>query len=722
MFAPLRRATKAWLLTALAASIVPWSAHAFSLGLYATTPVPGTNDIYNFIGASHDGANVGNGAAYADGAANDALTYVAGDRVDQGQTFTTGSNTNGYQVNAVWLQHVGYTANSVATYWQMNSGVLLTARITDPAQAGAASFALRTETYTTTGAEGWSGSHNSLNGDGYWVRVAFATPVSLAPNTTYGFDFTSATTGVFFEWLGASNAVFAGGNAYNGSTSGAADNTMNPLIGDRVFLVEMAGSTATNFPSTNYAAYTAPFTSADPFPNERVQLLNSRFYFNRELHHAGYLGWLNTNADRLLWPFRNNAGLAQPAGASNLGGWEGASGFTAVRGHMVGHFLSAASREYADTGDTNFLNTINYLVAELGKVQSALSTNEIANGLPYGYLSAFPSSYFTTLENSPTSAQVPFYTIHKILAGLVDACRYTTNNAALDMAIAMSDYHQARMAKLTSAQIEAMFVASTGHTEWGGMNETLTDLYLLSNARGDTNAARHLTFAEVFHRNWFINPLSTNLDILATGENGGGMHANTHIPQVTGFACVASVLNTNDPQRVRLYTAASNFWHMVVGQHWLVLGGNSYAEHFSTPGKETGTGGSALTWNTAENCNTYNMLKLTRQLFMQNPSVQYADYYEHALYNQILAALETNGGMMAYFAAMNPGNFKTYCQPTGSCWCDTGTGIENPTRYNEAIYFQKSNVLWVNLFIPSILNWTRPGGSPRQRVSQHEHG
>jgi autotransporter-associated beta strand protein len=699
----------AWCFVFAGLVLVAQSASALTLSLLNYTPAAGPNDIYNFAGASHDGVNVCNGTQYADGGANDIFTYVAGDRSGQGQTFTTGNSSNGTVVTAIWARHAGYTNNTALTWWQMNSGVTLTVRITDPSQAGTAGFAVRAETYTTTGNEGWSGSRSSINGDGYWLRFAFATPLTLAMNKTYGFDLTSATTGAFFEWLGTSNNVFAG-SAYKGSTAGIADNTMNTLVGDRVFLIEMVGSTATNPPpATNYVSYGAPLTGADPFPNERVQLLDSRFFSNREMHHLGYLGWLNTNADRLLWPFRNNAGLSQPAGATSLGGWEGTSGFTAVRGHMIGHFLSAAAREYAETGDTNFLNTINYIVAQLSQVQSALSTDEIANGLPYGYLAAFPSSYFTTLENTPASAQVPFYTVHKILAGLVDAYRYTTNNLALDMAIAISDYHQARMARLTAAQIEAMFVASSGHTEWGGMNEALTDLYLLSNARGDTNAARHLTFAEVFHRDWFVNPLSTNLDILATGENGGPLHANTHIPQVTGFARVASVLNTNDPQRSRLYFAASNFWHMVIGQHWLVLGGNSYSEHFSTAGKETGTGGNALTAATAETCNTYNMLKLTRQLFMHNPSVEYADYYEHALYNHILAGFETNKGMMTYFVPMISGHFKTYNQPVGSCWCCTGTGIENPTRYNEAIYFHKDAVLWVNLFIPSILNWSERG-------------
>lgn len=214
--------------------------YALTLALSTTAPTPGANDIYNFTGASHDGVNVGNGAAYANGSANDVFTYVAGDRTDQGQTFTTGSNPDGYVVSTLWVQHVGYTNDTALTWWRMNSGVPITARLTDPAQAGSAGFALHAETYTTTGAEGWAGTYNATNGDGRWVHLVLATPQTLQPNKTYGFDLTSGTTGAYFEWLGISNNVFAGGSAYKGSTTGTADNALNALVGDRVFLIELA--------------------------------------------------------------------------------------------------------------------------------------------------------------------------------------------------------------------------------------------------------------------------------------------------------------------------------------------------------------------------------------------------------------------------------------------------------------------------------------------------
>jgi DUF1680 family protein len=681
--------------------LVAATAQAITVTLSADAPAPSTWDVYHLTGATRDGLNVNDGGTYADGAANDAFTYVAADRASQGQTFTTGGTTNRYTIKAVWLRHPGYSNNAAQTYWRMNGGGTLTVRVTDPALAGTGSFALTSETYTTTGAEGWPGSFNSANGSSNWLKFTFANPITLQSNKAYGFDVTSSSGLCFFETLGTSNNPYAGGSAYKGNMAGTPDTTLVSLTGDRVFLVELLPGAQTN-EIINVTAYTAPLTAADSFPVERVRLLDSRFKQNQDLHRTNYLAWLD--ADRLLYPFRANAGLTQPPGVTHLGGWEGGSGFTAVRGHMAGHYLTAASKMFAATGDTNYLPKIQYLVQELRECQDALSTSEIAAGRVYGYLSGFPSSYFTTLETNPTAAQVPFYTIHKILAGLVDAYRYTSNHLALDIASGMADYHQWRVAQLSAAQIEAMFRTDNGNSEeWGGMNEALTDLYLLSHARGDTNAVRHLNFAKVFHRDWFINPLDNNQDPL------NGLHANTHVPQVVGFAHTASVLSTNDPERDRLYTAADNFWHLVLNQHWLVLGGNSYGEHFSTPGRETGTGGNALAWNTAETCNTHNMLKLTRQLFMHNPAPEYADYFEHALYNHILASLETNAGMMTYFVPMNPGHFKTYNQPEGSCWCCTGTGIENTPRYNEGIYFHKDNVLWVNLFIPSVLDWRERG-------------
>jgi hypothetical protein len=231
------------------------SAPAASLTLTPTAPTPGTYDIYNFTGAAADGGNVNNGGTYLNGAANDGFTYVAGDQTTKGQTFTTGSLPSGYELSDIWIQHVGYTANGPngdagynGTWWHMVAGSTLTIRVTNPSQAGTAGFVLASDTYATTGSEGWgSGYNNSDNGDGMWLQFSLATPVALTANAQYGFDLTSANNNAFFEWLGTDSDVFSGGGAYRGSTVATPDNALNALVGDRVFLL---GLTPVPEPST----------------------------------------------------------------------------------------------------------------------------------------------------------------------------------------------------------------------------------------------------------------------------------------------------------------------------------------------------------------------------------------------------------------------------------------------------------------------------------------
>lgn len=235
---------------AVAIGLSGLSASAATLTFSPTAPTPGANDIHNLTGAIRDGLNVNDLNGF-DGAGNDGFTYVAPDRANQGQTFTTGANPLGYTIGAVWLQHVGYTANGTVTdpsdlyngtFRSFSSGNM-TVRITNPLLAGSAGFALGTETYSLTGIEpnnpgGFLGSDNS---DGVWLRFALNTPLTLGANAQYGFDVTS-TGGTFWETLGTISDLYAGGSAYNGNTagqSGGPDNVLNNLIGDRVFLAEL---------------------------------------------------------------------------------------------------------------------------------------------------------------------------------------------------------------------------------------------------------------------------------------------------------------------------------------------------------------------------------------------------------------------------------------------------------------------------------------------------
>jgi DUF1680 family protein len=648
----------------LANTVLP----AATLTLSASAPMPGTNDLYNFAGAGRDGANVGTGAATADGPANDACTYVAGDRPDQGQTFATGANTNGYLVNAIWVRHAGYTNNTSLTYWAMNSNVTFTVRITDPSQAGTYGFAVHAETYVTTGSEGWTGG-NSANGDGYWLRWVLASPVPLSPGKTYGFDLTSAATGAFFEWLGTSNHVFSGGNAYNGSANGAADNTLNALVGDRVFLLELAAGT--NASATNGTG-TIPSLAAVPFDLTNVTLLPSPFQTNMLLD-AAYL--LSLDSDRLLYNFRANVGLST-SNAVPYGGWE-APGDALCLGHFVGHYLSACAQMYAGTGDSRFKARTDFLVGELAKCQAASP----AAGFNTGYLSAFPESYINDLTNLTQNNyfSVPWYTLHKVMAGLLDVCQHTGNAQALTVLTNMADWVEFRMDPLTASQIQAML----NYREYGGMNEVLANL---SAVTGNTN---YLRLAAGFDKQSLFNPLSLDQDVL------DGLHANTQIPEIIGAAREYELTGSASYREI-----AGFFWNCVVNDRSYVIGGNSESEHFFP----TNDFPAHVTTETCETCNTYNMLKLTRHLFEWSPSATTMDFYERALYNHILGS-EAAPGSMTYFVSLLPGSFKTYSTTTNSFWCCDGTGIENHSKYGDTIYFHGTNSLYLNLFIPSQLNW-----------------
>ncbi len=433
-----------------------------------------------------------------------------------------------------------------------------------------------------------------------------------------------------------------------------------------------------------------PGASVEPFEPSRVRLLDGPFKQLQERHRTGYVGSLEP--DRLLFEFRRTAKMPQPPGvAAGYGGWD--SGF--IAGHYAGHYLSAAARMYAATGDASFRDKAVYMVRVLAQCQSQLGD---------GYLAAFPSSKFDVLERTPTQASVPYYTIHKILAGLLDVYSLCDHREALDAAARMSDYFAARIAKLSPGQIEAMLRTDyTGNpaNEFGGMAESLVDLYLYAKAAGQSDAERHLKLAAVFQRDWFIDPLVRGEDRLA------GLHGNTHIAQAVGLARYAVVTGDN-----RAFKAAENFWKFVCHDHCFVNGGNSFDEKFRTARVETaGTGDAALSPETAESCNTHNMLKLSRHLFQREPRREFADYIEHALWNHILTTIDPESGRMVYFTPLRPGDFRTYLD---SPYCCVGTGIENTARFGDAIYFHRDDTLWVNLYIPSSLDWREQGLRVRQ--------
>ncbi len=267
---------------------------------------------------------------------------------------------------------------------------------------------------------------------------------------------------------------------------------------------------------------------------------------------------------------------------------------------------------------------------------------------------------------------------------LRDAYLHTNNRMALDVLVKLSDWAIATTQKLSDAQFQRML-----DTEHGGMNEVLADVYAL------TRESRFLALAEHFCHRALLDPLAQKRDTL------DGLHSNTQIPKVIGFNRLYELTGQED------YRAASRFfWRTIVDNRTFATGGNADREHFFPPADFLQHLGSA---KTMETCCTYNMLKLTRMLFALDPSATYADYYERALYNSILASQDPDSGMMTYFQPTRPGYLKLYCTPTDSFWCCTGSGMENHAKYGDSIYFHAANALYVNLFIPSTLAWREKG-------------
>lgn len=449
-------------------------------------------------------------------------------------------------------------------------------------------------------------------------------------------------------------------------------------------MVAIAACTAVaSVPSPAWPADQVPMkgvTIVQPFELEQVRLLPGPFLRAMELDHK-YL--LLLEPDRLLHNFRINAGLA--SSARPLGGWEAPT--CELRGHFVGHYLSACALMYAGTGDERLKERAEYVVAELAKCQKALG---------HGYLSAFPEEFIDRVENLK-KVWAPWYTLHKILAGLIDVNEHCGSVQALEVARKFADWVKSRTDTLSQERMQKML-----GNEHGGMNEALANLY----AR--TGEEKYLRLAQRFNHLAVIEPASGQQDRLT------GLHANTQIPKFIGAARQYEL--TGDPA---LRTAATFFWDTVVRERSYVIGGHSDNEHF-TPKERLSQ---ALGTNTAETCNTYNMLKLTRHLFCWDPRAEYADYYERALYNHILASQNPETGMMCYYVPLRPGARKGYNTPLGSFWCCTGTGVENHARYGESIYFHDGgDALYWNLFIASELDWKAKGVTLRQETNYPEVG
>jgi uncharacterized protein len=421
--------------------------------------------------------------------------------------------------------------------------------------------------------------------------------------------------------------------------------------------------------------YSLPALAAAPFPLEAVKILDPELLRMRR-QTLDYM--LSLNSDRLLHNFRVTAGI--PSSAEPLYNRESpANGW---RGHYVGHFLSASGQMYASTADARIKAKAEGLVGELAKCQLKLGGK--------GYLSAFPESDFDNLEQGRPSA-VLWYALHKIMAGLLDMHAYCQNTQALQMLESMAAWTDWRTGRLTEEQMQ-----HTLQIECGGMNEVLANLSAV------TGNPRYLVVAKRFDHHAVMDPAAHGQDTLT------GLHANTQVPKFIGAAREFEL--TGDPY---YRDAAVFFWQQVALHRSYVTGGNSVGERFRTPPDVLA---SALTDQTQETCNTYNMLKLTSHLFTWHAEPQYADYYERAFLNHILATPNPAQGSPLYYLGLQPGQWKVHFVPYEGFFCCCGTGLENFAKLGEGFYYHDAYAIWVNQFFASEVTWPEKGVVLRQET------
>lgn len=407
------------------------------------------------------------------------------------------------------------------------------------------------------------------------------------------------------------------------------------------------------------------------FHLQDVQLLDGPFKTAMEAD-VRYLRLIEP--DRLLADFREHANLK--AKGARYGGWENSG----LAGHSLGHYLSACAMHYAVTHDKVFLDKVNYIVTELTEVQPKRN----------GYVGAIPKedSMWAEVEKGNirsrgfdlNGAWSPWYTVHKIMAGLLDVYLYCDNKQALAVEKGMADWTAHIIRNLPDSSLQRMLFC-----EYGGMNDVLVNTFAL------TGEKKYLDLSYKFHDKRILDSLALQKDILP------GKHSNTQIPKVIG--CIRRYELTSSEKDK---TIADFFWKTVVDDHTYAPGGNSNYEYLGPAGKLN----ESLTDNTMETCNTYNMLKLTRHLFALQPSAQLMDYYERALNNHILSSQNHSDGMMCYFVPLRMGTQKEFSDSFNTFTCCVGSGMENHVKYGESIYYQGADgSLYVNLFIASKLNW-----------------
>lgn len=420
-----------------------------------------------------------------------------------------------------------------------------------------------------------------------------------------------------------------------------------------------------------------------PLPLDAVRLRPSAFLDAVETNRR-YL--LSLSPERLLHNFYESAGL--PTKGETYGGWEARG----IAGHTLGHYLSALSLLFAQTGDAAVRERLRGTVAEMARIQAAHGDGYVGGTtVERGGKMVDGKIVFEEIRRGDirsggfdlNGGWVPLYTWHKVHAGLIDAVRLGDMAEAMPVMLAMAGYLATILEGLDDAQMQKLLAA-----EHGGLNDSYAESYAL------TGNPRWRRLAERIYHQKVLAPLAARKDDLP------GLHANTQIPKLIGLA---RLYELTGEQR---HADAARFFHRTVAQHHsYVIGGNSEREHFGPPDQIA----TRITERTCEACNSYNMLKLTRHLYGWQPDAALFDYYERIQLNHLLAHQHPGTGMFVYFMPLSAGARRTYSTPEDSFWCCVGSGMETHAKHGESIYWHDDATLFVNLFIPSTAGWKARG-------------
>jgi DUF1680 family protein len=432
-------------------------------------------------------------------------------------------------------------------------------------------------------------------------------------------------------------------------------------------LASAANAEQAQFPAVK--AFEARMLKARPVPLANVRLTGGPLKHAQDIT-AAYL--LSLEPDRMMAFYRVRAGLAQKA--EPYTGWDG--GGRNLTGHIAGHHLSAVSLMYAATGDIKFKARADYLVREMKEVQDKNAD---------GYLGALDNGReaFAAVSKGDIRSGgfdlnglwSPWYTLHKTFAGLRDAYRHTGNRVALDIEAKYAAWAEGVLKPMTDAQVQKML-----NTEHGGMNEILADLY------ADTGDTRWLDLSHRFEHRAFTDQLKRHQDNLS------GKHGNCQIPKLIGSA--ARYGYTGDTEDI---IAASFFWDRVVQHHSYATGGHGLSEYFGAPDQLA----PRVDGRTAETCNVYNMLKLTRRLFSLRPDAHYADFHERALFNHILGSIDPEDARTSYMVPVGRGVQQEYQNMQRDFTCCVGSGMESHALHGDGLFYENADTVYVAVFAPA---------------------